>query len=191
MNLDEAKQELRERQGAWLREVSPALRAEAGDRVAARVLGCPEFERARRLILYAALPQELPTRSLFEEARKAGKRCLFPRCMPGDTLEFAEIDEWQELEKGHFGVLEPPARRSAAAVEETDLVMLPGLAFTMAGHRLGRGRGYYDRTFALEDEASPPLFGICFHGQIVPVIPTEPHDRRLDAVVSEQGLMRR
>jgi 5-formyltetrahydrofolate cyclo-ligase len=65
---------------------------------------------------------------------------------------------------------------------------VPGLAFTRKGLRLGRGGGYYDRYLA----ALPPTtlkIGVCFALQLVDAMPTEPHDQRMNAVVTEEGLV--
>jgi 5-formyltetrahydrofolate cyclo-ligase len=98
--------------------------------------------------------------------------------------------------------LDDPAHRRAAtwkldaahhnaapivAPESVDLFLVPGLAFTAAGARLGRGGGYYDRLLPLRRAASTAL-GVCFALQIVAAIPREPHDQVVDAVVTEDGV---
>ncbi len=110
----------------------------------------------------------------------AAKRMLF-RAWPRD----------EELVPAGFQTFEPPA--SAAVVQPT-LVLAPLLAFDRRGARLGWGKGYYDTTLGALDAAAargdgvrPFVCGIAFACQEVPTVPLEPHDRRLDAVVTETG----
>ena len=171
--------------GARRRALAPALAAGAGAAVAARVEALEVFARARRIALYAALPDEVPTRLLFEAVRRHGKSALFPR-QAGDRLEFAPVERWEELRPGRYGVLEPPP--GAAGDARADLVLVPGVAFDRRGHRLGRGGGAYDRTFAAEVGEDVVLIGVAYELQLVDEVPHGPGDRRLHAVVTERAL---
>lgn len=91
-----------------------------------------------------------------------------------------------ELAAGPQGAREPRGGRPAPP---PDLVLVPGLAFDASGRRLGRGGGYYDRFLAGLRPPVPPLCGVCFSCQIVPAVPAEPHDIRVDFVLSEAGLI--
>jgi 5-formyltetrahydrofolate cyclo-ligase len=84
-----------------------------------------------------------------------------------------------------YGIAEPAA--SAAEVLPA-AVLVPLLAFDASGHRLGYGGGYYDRTF--EALAGVRIIGVAYSGQEVPTLPREPHDHRLDLIVSENGVRR-
>ncbi len=70
--------------------------------------------------------------------------------------------------------------------EKLDLVVVPGLAFSADGHRLGQGGGWYDR-FLARTRADCTKVGVCFAGQVVPQVPIEPHDVPLDLVVTDTG----
>ena len=83
---------------------------------------------------------------------------------------------------GAFGILEPQGERPCPA-GESDLVVCPGVAFTADGRRLGRGRGYYDRY--LGDPAFRGFrVGVCYAHQLVDDLPVEPHDVRMDRVIT-------
>ena len=117
-------------------------------------------------------------------------KVLVPRCPEPGRLEFAAVEDWSALCAGRFGVLEPAASQPALELGAGDLAIVPGLAFDRAGRRLGRGGGYYDRAFPAERSDAPTLVGLAFEFQVVAEVPSACHDRRMDAVCTEAGLMR-
>jgi 5-formyltetrahydrofolate cyclo-ligase len=148
-----------------------------------------ELERRRwdRVALYASLPDELPMRPLFEALTARGIAPLLPR-MRGDRLEFAPVRSWSDLRRGAFGILEPPNGVAAQRLGRGDVAIVPGVAFDRAGHRLGRGRGSYDRAFATSATA-PFLVGAGYAFQLCTSVPHESRDRSLDAIVTESGFL--
>ena len=186
--LSRLKAGLRERLLAARRALDPGEIERAGTQAAGFVAEAREFVRAGTLILYAATPDEMPTRPLFERALQAGKRTLFPRCLPEGRLEFVLVEDWEQLAPGRYGLLEPEPGLPCGSFGVEDLAIVPGVAFDRAGHRLGRGQGYYDRAFPAGGSA-PALFGYAFELQIRESVPVGPLDRRMDAVVSERGLV--
>jgi 5-formyltetrahydrofolate cyclo-ligase len=132
--------------------------------------------------MHAALASELSTRALFERARSAGKPTLWPRARPDGALELARCDDWAALTPDSLGIPAPPRAAPRCALQAGDLVVLPGVAFTSDGARLGRGGGHYDRLLARR--VGEARVGIAFDLQIVPEIPEEPHDQRMDLVVT-------
>jgi 5-formyltetrahydrofolate cyclo-ligase len=143
--------------------------------------------RAARVALYAATPDELPTRPLFEGLTATRTVRLLPR-IRGNALEFAAVERWDELRPGRYGVLEPPADRPRVALGPGDAVVVPGVAFDASGNRLGRGGGYYDRAFPPADGAAPLLVGAGYAFQLLESVPHDSRDRAVDAIVSEVGL---
>jgi 5-formyltetrahydrofolate cyclo-ligase len=170
--------------------VPAAEAARAASRIAARLLGEPVLRSAPRVALYAALADEVPSRPLFEALVAAGKSCLFPRAQGPHALAFARVTDWSELRPGRYGVLEPPAGAQAVALSEGDLVLVPGVAFDRAGHRLGRGGGFYDRAFPAGAPGGPRLWGIAYGFQLVDAVPHGPRDGRVEAVVTEDVFQR-
>ena len=167
------------------RAVTPDQAESAGRAVAEQVAGLPAFARAARVALYASLADELPTRPIFAAALARRKLALFPR-VEGDRLVFAPVSRWEDLRPGRYGVAEPPPDVPALAPEA--LVLVPGVAFDARGGRLGRGGGYYDRTFASAAEPRPLLLGVGYAFQVVDTVPQERHDRRLDGVITEREI---
>lgn len=173
------KQLLRKRMRQLNRAVSAADRSAAGERLCCRVEALPEFAAARCVALFAALSDEPDTRPMLERWA-AGRRIVLPR-VEGDAMRFYDYDP-ASLRSGAFGIDEPQ-QGEACDPADIDLVIVPGVAFTASGARLGRGRGYYDRYL------SQPAFrafrvGVCYAHQIVDALPVEPHDIPMHRVVT-------
>lgn len=166
-------------------------RAEAAGRsVAERVAASAEFLGSPRVVLYAALADELPTRPLYELARAREKTLLWPRARPDGGLEFAPCPRWEDLIPERYGVLAPPPERGSVPLGPGDLLLVPGVAFDLQGGRLGRGGGHFDRALAELGDAGTPVFGIAFECQLVDRVPRERHDRTVAVVVTECRLHR-
>lgn len=109
------------------------------------------------------------------------KMLAFPRTDPQGGMRFYCAREFQI---GPWKAHEPVGDEIAP---DPDLILVPGLAFDRAGHRMGRGGGVYDRW--LEARPSTKKIGLCFQCQIVEQVPREPHDMRMDAVLTEEGFV--
>jgi 5-formyltetrahydrofolate cyclo-ligase len=183
--LAAAKRRLRDRLVARRRAVTPETAQAAARAVTEHLCAEAAVVGAARVGLYAALPDELPTRPVFE-ALAASAVLLLPR-LREQALEFAPVARWEDLQPGRYGILEPAARIGAVALAEGDVVLVPGVAFDRAGNRLGRGGGFYDR--ALPGGAGSPLrIGVAYDFQLVDSVPHDSRDRPVDAIVTEREL---
>lgn len=126
---------------------------------------------------------ELDPGPLMQQAAIGGARLALPR-IQGNDIEFHSFDRTTRFETGVFGIREPHAD---APELQPHLLLVPLLAFDRNGHRLGYGRGYYDRAIARLPKAA--TVGIAFAAQEVAQVPVEPHDRPLDFVLTENGLI--
>lgn len=163
--------------------LSPAERAECSARIAQRVAALPAFRSARTIAAFAPLGAEVDGLACAARARALGIPVVFPRVRAdGRLLEFAACAP-EALERGPLGAAQPPPGEAPVALGEVDLVLVPGVAFSADGHRLGRGGGYYDTTLAAMPRAL--RVGVAFELQVLPALPCEPHDARLDALVTE------
>lgn len=166
-----------------MRQLNRALDSRQRLRASAAIFSAverlPEFRAARTVAVFAALPDELATDEVL--ARWAStRRVVLPR-VEGDAMRFYACRP-DALVFGAFGILEPQGERPCPA-GEIDLVVCPGVAFTADGRRLGRGRGYYDRY--LGDPAFRGFrVGVCYAHQLVDDLPVEPHDVRMDRVIT-------
>ena len=110
------------------------------------------------------------------------KKIYYPR-VAGDEFGFFKVSTLDELVRGAFGVAEPVSREEIS-IAGLDLVVVPGVAFDLRGHRLGYGRGFYDRQL-LNKPAETVSVGLCFDLQICESLPAEPHDQVLDYIATE------
>lgn len=137
---------------------------------------------ARTIAAFASLPGEPMLLPLLAEL--PDRRWALPR-VDGETMRF-HLATPAGLVAGAFGILEPPADAPLCPPGEIELFLCPGMAFTAAGGRLGRGKGYYDRSLA----AAPAALrcGVCFREQLVPDLPVEPHDQPMHFLVTPDAL---
>ena len=148
---------------------------------------------ARRLGAYAALTREVSLDRWLEKRLHEGARLALP-ATGGLAPQLRYVGALRELVQGPSGAREPHPEALPATPGDLDLILLPGLAFGEGGGRLGQGGGFYDRLLASLDRIrgaarpSPSLVGVCFAVQIVPSVPQESHDVRVDGCVSELGL---
>ena len=158
------------------------VRAGIGDRLLrsvqlwAKVAELDEYSRAANVMAFVGFGDEPDTEPLFARLAVEGKRLLLPR-VEASGIVVADGDSPRLASK--FGVLEPTGPALDPAV--IDLVIVPGLAFTRSGDRLGYGRAYYD--MFLPNVAAPKV-GVCFEEQIVDEMPLADHDVRVDVVIS-------
>lgn len=151
----------------------------------------PEYTEAQTVMYYIDVRTEVRTRHALPAALESEKRIVVPYCVDGE-LELFHLEDMDELEIGMYKILEPKdeLRRvgeKAIDVEELDLIMVPGVAFTKSGARMGHGKGYYDK---LLEHARPdtPLVALAFECQLFPDIPTADHDVFMDKVITEKAI---
>ena len=149
-----------------------------------RLMSLEAFSRATCIALYAPIRNEIDTALLFEEARRTGKRVLYPRVY-GEEMRFYEVTDATCLEQGAFGILEPCIVGEGCSPDTADLVVVPGVAFDGTGHRIGFGKGYYDRCLSQLDR-HPVLVGLCHDFQLLEQVPSEGHDIRMQYIVTDQ-----
>lgn len=146
-----------------------------------RVLALAWWQEAGTLLLYYPLADEVDVRPLIKDAYENGKKVLLP-VVKGDELELRLYQGEASLAQGAYGIMEPTGPLFAPeSYDEIQLAVIPGMAFDRAGHRLGRGKGYYDRLLPKLTEAR--LLGVCFPFQLLDDVPAEPHDIAVAAVV--------
>jgi len=130
--------------------------------------------------LYAGIQDEVDVGGL-----AARRLVAYPR-MDGDALAF-HVTSPAALVPGRFGIAEPAATAPRVALHELGAIVMPLLAVDPRGHRLGWGRGYYDRTLA-SHHSLPPLLGAAFACQLVARVPADAHDVPVHLVFTEAGI---
>ncbi len=186
------RRSLRQRIRTERRALSPAERAAAERKIAARIRSLEVFRRARRIAVFLAFDGEPSLRRVVEDAVRAGKQIYAP-IITRRAMTFAELDLGARLGTNFFGILEPdPAKRIDP--RRLDLVLTPLVAFDDRGVRIGVGRGYYDRCFQFLRARSawhrPKLVGVAYELQHVRAITPEPWDVPLWGAVTEAEVRR-
>jgi 5-formyltetrahydrofolate cyclo-ligase len=155
----------------------------------ARLLALPEAQGAETWLVYlASKDNELDTLPLVESLLGGGKTILVPVIDKGGLLLWSRLGSLSEVAPAQFGILEPrPECRRIALPPGDALVIVPGIAFTRDGARIGYGGGYYDRFLG---GFAGTKIALAFELQLADAIPTAPHDVFLDVVVTEAAVYR-
>jgi 5-formyltetrahydrofolate cyclo-ligase len=164
-------------------------RARAADRLRDLALSRPELIAARTVAAYVSVGTEPGTGPLLSALASRGTPVLLPVLLPDAELDWAVHQPGVVFTPGPRGVLEPAGPRlGAGAVATVDVVVVPGLAVDRRGARLGRGGGSYDRALARVPSGIPVLL-LLYDGEVLDHIPEEPHDRRVDVVLTPSGTL--
>ena len=164
------------------RAMTAEQRAAASRAICERLLALPEIGRAQTVLSYRALQDEVDLSALHEQLRGRGVRLCFPVSLPHGVMEVYEPRGWRS---GAYGIREPDRERSPRIEPgEIDLALIPCVAFDEGGMRLGHGAGYYDRYLPQCGRAA--LIAVAFECQRLPAVVFDAHDRRMDAVVTEE-----
>ena len=151
--------------------------------VMARLTAQVMFTDAAIVSCYVSAGNEVDTHELIQEMLRQNKAVVLPRVVD-QALEWHYLRNWADLRTGAFNVLEPMPDEPFA--QSPNVIVAPGVAYTRDGWRLGQGGGYYDRYLAANPNV--PVFGLCYGWQVVDDLPTEPHDRAVDVVVTESAV---
>jgi 5-formyltetrahydrofolate cyclo-ligase len=145
-----------------------------------------EFKRAKLVMFYVSLKDEVDTLPMIDETLEMGKRVCVPVILKEDKRLIAgEIrNRLEDLESQHFGIYQPKKDRvREVPLEDIDLVVVPGVAFDKNNVRLGRGHGYYDR-FLCGLKPETRTIGLAFNFQLVDDLPQDPHDIPVSKVIT-------
>lgn len=137
------------------------------------------YRTAKTLYGYLPYNQEVRTVPMLQQALRDGKKVAVPKIY-GDTMKFLYLDDLSRVEKNEMGIPEP-VDDTPVADDPTALVLMPGVAFTRKGDRMGYGGGFYDRFLA--EEPNHPTLALCYEFQIVESLPTEEFDIPVDTVL--------
>ncbi|HIJ95397.1 MAG TPA: 5-formyltetrahydrofolate cyclo-ligase [Desulfuromonadales bacterium] len=153
------------------------------------LLSLAEFQRAECIALYAPAHNETDTSLLLTAACASGKRVLYP-AVCGQKMVFRRLESPESLQKGAFGIMEPCPACTEHGIDEVDLIVVPGVAFDLTGHRIGYGKGFYDR-FLHHSGRTAHLIGLCHDFQLIEgPIQIDPHDIPMEIVVTETRIVR-
>lgn len=171
---------------ALRREIREQKRAMTGDEILSRseklaqlFLATEAYRQAKTIYGYLPYNQEVRTVPILQQALRDGKRVAVPKVI-GDGMKFIYMEDLSQVETGYAGIPEPVAD-GPVAEDKNALVLMPGLAFTEKGQRMGYGGGFYDRFLAEEPEHS--TVALCYEFQMRDTLPTEDYDVPVDLVL--------
>ena len=180
------KNELRSKYKKLRDEIPAEKRSKASGRITKRLLKLTEVENALIVYVYAAYGSEVSTKEFINTLLKEGRRVALPK-VTGEEMAFYEIKSADELFPGFQGILEPQVwNNEPVRPSSRDVVIMPGVVFDYAGHRIGYGKGYYDRYLG-NIPGKPVLIGAAYEKQVYRyMLPSEETDKILDYVVTEK-----
>ena len=176
------KKALRAEIKAQKRAMTEEQIAATSEALAQQLYAHPAYKEAKSIFGYLSYNQEVRTMPMLEQAQKDGKRVAVPKVI-GDTMIFIWLDDLSRIELGYCNIPEP-IDNGPEAVDETALVMMPGLAFDPTGRRCGYGGGFYDRY--LESHPNHPTLAMCYGFQMFDHLDTDPHDIPVNYVLSQE-----
>ena len=173
------KRQIRRNVRAEIAKLSTDEKSTLSAQICSTLLHSQEVGDASVVALFISLTDEPETVEIIAELAKT-KRVVVPR-IEGEEMEFYDIAEG--VSEGAYGILEPLA---TIPVEpgEIDVMVVPGVAFTKEGERLGRGKGFYDKYLSRKGFRAHTI-GICYPCQVVEHLPIEEHDKVMDEVIWE------
>lgn len=131
-------------------------------------------------MMYYSLPDEVDTHSVIDQLAAEGKTVVLPIVVGEGLMQLRRYEGHASMKAGAYGIMEPTGELFTT-VGKIDLIVVPGMAFDPQGHRLGRGKGYYDRFLTTVPHAYK--LGLCFDFQKKPYVPTDINDMQVDEVL--------
>ncbi len=151
------------------------------------------WDKAQRVALYMATKGEVQTQKIIEHAWQHGKDVYFPRCNSNQQgqMDFIACHTMQDLTQGKYGIWEPKPTLPIPNQEalHLDILLIPGIAFTRQGQRLGFGGGYYDRFLSKAEKQKTLYVALAFSWQILEELPTQAWDIPVHVLVSDKGIV--
>jgi 5-formyltetrahydrofolate cyclo-ligase len=175
MDKKELRARIRERKRAMTEAEIDGKSAILGLKFRASAL----YAQAETIYGYLPYNQEVRTVPMLQQALRDGKRVAVPKCY-GDEMRFIYMEDLSLVENGYANIPEPIAD-DPVAEDKTALVLMPGMAFTKNGDRMGYGGGFYDKFLAAEPDH--PTLALCYDFQMVESLPTEEYDIPVDCVL--------
>lgn len=180
MNKNELRKYIREQK----RHFTQQQLGEMSFRIMSQLLQHPRVKEAETLLMYHSLPDEVDTHSTLDQLLAMGKKVLLPKVISDTEMTIHEYTGPDSLVPSEpYGILEPdtPELSIVNCQLSIPLVVVPGMAFDSKMHRLGRGKGYYDRFLS----RVPNIYkiGVCFPFQFVDEVPSEPTDILMDDII--------
>jgi len=164
---------------------------EKSNRIVDKLIKFDKYQQSEKIMLYIATKSEVQTQRIIESAQKDNKNIYIPLIIQEqqDLIPSLVIDFEKEIALGNLGIVQPKEEfHRLFPPNILDLVIIPGVAFTQQGHRLGRGGGYYDR-FLKKLSGQAYSVALAFEMQIIKEIPLEESDMPVDCIITEKRII--
>lgn len=145
----------------------------------------PEYKNSQNILAYYSRETEVSTKNILSHSIKIGKSIYLPN---SSRQVIGKYLNKTDLTKGAHNIMEPKENIEKALKTDLDLIIVPGLAFDNHGNRLGYGSGWYDR-FISNIDNPPFVVALAFNEQIIAKLPNEPHDRKVDMIISQRSVL--
>lgn len=170
-----------------VQHLSKEKRRSAEKALVRHLIQAPEFQRARVIGAFFSIDWEIPIQSCLKKILNQGKILLLPK-IRGVNLSFYRVDDLKTMVPGPYGLLEP-ASTKPYSLGRCRMLLIPAVALSFKGERLGRGGGYYDRLLRKTPKTLLRV-GVAFFCQIVEKLPTTRNDQKVDCILTEKGWFR-
>lgn len=150
-----------------------------------------EFLQAEEILAYVNYKSEVNTRGIIEYGFMLGKKVYCPKVLSDGEMEFFRIFSIKDLKEGYKGIFEPEniPERQWKPSEKIPLLLMPGAVFDRQGHRIGYGKGFYDRFLEKTGEFPGTKAALAYGMQVKEKIPFEEHDKQVDLIITEQEVI--
>lgn len=173
--------------------INEQIKKDKDRKIKERLLSLFEFKLSNKILLYASFRSEVGTFDLLKYCITHRKTVALPKVDKGhNRLKIYEIKDIKELARGYFGIPEPDVSEDRAmSVEDLNLILVPAVAFDEYCNRLGYGKGFYDKLLQVvkDKELKIDIIGLAYEEQIVELIPSEPHDIRMDKIITDKRII--
>ena len=181
------KKELRRYIREQKRHLTPQQLGEMSLSIMSSLLSHSQIQKADSVLMYHSLPDEVDTHSALDKLLAMGKKVLLPKVISDTEMTIHEYTGKDSLQPSEpYGILEPTTPELSIINCQLSIAIVPGMAFDRQGHRLGRGKGYYDRF--LSQIPNIYIIGVCFPFQMLESIPSESTDVVMDEVITSLNL---
>lgn len=186
-SISERKKGLRQKMLAMRRALSANETESRSSSLKENILSLPEYKNAKKIMAFLAMRGESNLDGFIRQALLDGKEVYIPVCLPERQMEAGRLIDMEHFEKGPLGLRNLPAGYEVTSPESLDLVLIPGLAVSQEGIRLGMGAGYYDRYLARVpfEKRVAALWDF----QVIPDIPSEPFDQKIAKIVTDKSVI--
>ncbi len=184
--IKERKQAMRSQMKALRTGLSSCYRIEADQKIRFNLKSTEAYKKSQVIFCYVSFAEEADTRLFIQDALEEGKQVAVPKCLGNGRMDAFVISGLSDLEKGFHGILEPGSHCRKIEPDHLDLCVIPCIACTSQGVRLGYGGGYYDR-YLIKTSGFRVL--LCQEKMVCQDIPVESHDCQMDMIITENQVI--